>query len=102
MTSWRELRAAMAIVLAAPLACSPGRALVTLNDGHDKIFVSASVSVSHDSNVFANSDGRSDYVYSTAASADYSRRAGWIGLNANASIASSRFADFREQDFDNP
>lgn len=102
MISWGEVRAALAIVLAVSLACSPGRALVSLNDGHDKIFVSGSLSVSHDSNVFANSDNRGDYVYSTSLGAEYTRRAGWIGVNASASVSSSHFANLRGQDFDNP
>ncbi len=92
MMLWREIRAGLAVVLASLLAVAPSHALVSLNDGRDKIHVNASVSVSSDSNVFANSDDRSDYVYSTALSASYTRRAGWIGVNAHAAVASSRFA----------
>ena len=102
MIPWREFRAALALMLATSLVCSPARALVTLNDGHDKIRVGGSVSVSRDSNIFANSDNRGDYVYSTSLSAEYTRRAGWIGVNANASVGSSRFASVKGQDFDNP
>ena len=90
MISRREFHAALAFVLATSLAVTPAHALVTLNDGHDKIFVSGSVSVSRDSNVFANSDNKGDFVYSTSLSAEYTRRAGWIGVNANASVSSSR------------
>ncbi len=102
MTSWREFRAALALGLATSLAVTPARALVTLNDGHDKIFVNGSMSVSRDSNVFANSDNRGDYVYSTSLSAEYTRRAGWIGVNANAAVSSSRFGTIEGQDFNNP
>src|SRR5687767_9084589 len=102
MILWRNIRAALAVMLATSLACPPSRALVRLNDGHDKIFVSASVSVSHDSNVFANSDDRGDYVYSTSLGAQYTRRAGWIGVNANAAVSSSKFATLDGQDFNNP
>src|SRR5581483_3811525 len=35
-------------------------------------------------------------------SIEYERRAGWIGVNGNIGIASSRFGHFREQDFANP
>jgi len=98
----RAIRAALAVTLAASLACSPGRALVTLNDGHDKIYVSAGLSMSRDSNVFANSDQRGDYVYATSLSAEYTRRAGWIGVNGSAAVSSSRFATIKGQDFNNP
>ena len=92
MTSLREYRAAVTLLLITALACSPAHALVTFDDGHDKIYVTGSVTVSRDSNVFANSDNRGDYVYSSALSAEYTRRAGWIGVNANAAVGSSHFA----------
>ncbi len=98
----REIRAYLAIVLAASVACPPARALISLNEGRDRIFVNGSVSVSRDSNVFANSDNRGDFVYSTSLSAEYTRRAGWIGLNANAAVGSSRFGSIKGQDFNNP
>lgn len=92
----------MAVALAASIAGAPARALVSLNEGHDKIYVNAAVSVGHDSNVFANHDSPADTVYSTAVSADYARRAGWIGVNANVAVNSSRFGSVKGQDFDNP
>ena len=98
----RHLRSAFSIVLSGSILCSPARALVSLNEGHDRIFVTGSVSVSRDSNVFANSDGRADTVYSTSVGAEYTRRAGWIGVNAHAGVGSSRFASLKGQDFDNP
>ncbi|MSU48330.1 MAG: hypothetical protein EXS37_04430 [Opitutus sp.] len=64
--------------------------------------MTASASVSRDSNIFANSDSRGDFVYSSSLSAEYTRRAGWIGVNANASVGSSRFATIKGQDFNNP
>ncbi len=102
MTSWQEFRGVLALVLASYVAATPAHALVALNEGHDRIFVNASVSVSRDSNVFANSDNRGDYVYSSSLSAEYTRRAGWIGVNANASVGSSHFATIKGQDFNNP
>ena len=102
MTPGRETRATLATVLASLLACPPAHALVALNDGHDRIFVNLSASVSQDSNVFANSDNSSDLVTSTSLSAEYTRRAGWIGVNGHVSIASSSFATFSNEDFVNP
>ncbi len=92
----------MAVITAALLACPRALALVVLNDGHDRIHVTGTVSVSHDSNVFANSDHAGDLVYSSSLSAQYARRAGWIGVNAHVDIATSTFAKFKEEDFANP
>jgi len=98
----RQARGALALFLAALTACPPARALVSLNEGRDRLFVNASVSVSRDSNIFANADQKGDFVYSTTLSADYTRRNGWIGVNANAAVSSSRFGEIEGQDFDNP
>ncbi len=84
------------------IACPPARALVTLNDSHDHIFVNTSFGVSHDSNVFANSDNEGDFVYSTSVVVEYTRRAGWIGMNASASMGASRYGKIRSQNFNNP
>lgn len=90
------------MALAATVACPPAQALVSLNEGRDRIFVNASVSVSQDSNVFANAEQKGDFLYSTSVSADYTRRNGWIGVNANMSVSSTRFGEIDGQDFDNP
>lgn len=99
---WRHVRTTLAVVLAATLACPPAQALISLNEGRDRIFVNASVSVSQDSNVFANAEQKGDFLYSTTLSADYTRRNGWIGVNANAAVSSTRFGEIDGQDFDNP
>ena len=77
----RNLRAALALLLAVVIGCTPAHAIVTLNfnDGHDHVHVTGTVGVSSDSNIYANSEGKSDYIYSTSLTADYVRRAGWIG-----------------------
>lgn len=102
MTVWSDLRALLAVTLAASLACPPVHALVALNDGRDRIYVNGSVTIAHDSNVFASNGSAGDYVYSTSLSADYTRRAGWIGVNANIGVSSSKFAEIEGQDFSNP
>lgn len=88
--------------MASLLACPPASALVALNDGRDRIYVNGSVSVAHDSNVFASADSAGDFVYTTAMSADYTRRAGWIGVNGSVGVSSSKFAEIEGQDFANP
>lgn len=99
----QELRIGIVGTLAAALLAAPSaRALVSLNDGRDRIYVSASVSAARDSNVFASADSDGDFVYSTTLSAEYTRRAGWIGVNANIGVSSSRFATISGQDFADP
>jgi outer membrane receptor protein involved in Fe transport len=102
MTIRLQARRALALVLAAFVACPPAHALISLNEGRDRIFVTGTVSVSRDSNVFANADQKGDFLYSTTLSADYTRRNGWIGVNANAAVSSTRFGEIDGQDFDNP
>jgi hypothetical protein len=97
-----EIRTGLAVLLAATLACPPARALVTLNDGRDRIFVTGSFSATHDSNVFANSENQGDTVYSTSVVAEYTRRAGWIGVNGSVAVSASNFGDHTEQNFSNP
>jgi hypothetical protein len=101
--SWpANIRTVGATTLAALVACPPAHGLISLSEGRERIFVNATVSVTRDSNIFANSDNQGDFVYATSLGADYSRRVGWIAVNANAAVASSRFASVRGQDFDNP
>ncbi len=84
------------------LLCQQARALVTLNDGTDKIFVVGSIGVSRDSNIFASREGGSDFVYSGGVSLEYARKAGWIGVNAGVGVSLSRFDKFSSEDFQNP
>jgi hypothetical protein len=102
MISHPDLRSAVVLLLAVSLACSPARALVNLNDGHDHVFVSGSATMGWDSNLFANSEAKSDYSFGTTLTAEYQRRAGWIGVNASVSVESNRYNTFKEENFNNP
>lgn len=85
------------------LASAPSsHALVSLDDGKQKIFVNFGASVTEDSNVFMSSENRRDLIWGTSFAAEYTRRSGWIGVNAGMTVDSSRFSDLRDQDFDNP
>jgi hypothetical protein len=102
MISWRDFRAALTTILATSLVCPPMHALVTLNDGHDHIFVNGSVGMTYDSNIFAKNGGSGDYAFTTGYSAEYTRRAGWIGVNANVAITGSHYAKIKGIDYANP
>ena len=92
----------MAVACCLGVALSKARALVSLNDGHDKLFVNGTVSFAWDSNIYANSAGQGDYVMAATTGVDYSRRAGLIGVDASVSVNASRYNKFTTEDFRNP
>lgn len=98
----QKFRASVALLLTVTVACPPALALLSLNEGHDHVYVTTSFGVSRDTNVFANHDSPSDFVYSSGLVAEYSRRAGWIGLNAHVSLDASRYGKIKGENFDNP
>lgn len=102
MITREQVNRTTAAALALAILCAPAHALVNLNDGRDRINVTATAGASWDSNVFANSDARSDRTVNTSIVAEYTRRAGWIGVNATAAINSARYELFRSEDFNNP
>lgn len=97
-----ELRMVVAASLASLLACPPSNALVALNDGRDRIYVSGTLSASHDSNVRANREGPADMIYSTSVVAEYTRRAGWIGVDGRIGLDSAEFAELKDENYNNP
>lgn len=98
----RQLRGGVAGVLALVLIGPPAQALVTLNDGHDHLYVTGGAAFTWDSNIFANSSAAADSSVNTRLLAEYTRRAGWIGVNASLELDSSRYSTFAAEDFNNP
>jgi hypothetical protein len=90
--------AVTAVAVSAPRA----RALVSLEDGRDHLFVDATFNTTYDTNVFTNAENQGSLVYAGTLSTDFVRRAGWIGVNVTASLDWARFADFRSQDYVDP
>src|ERR1700722_7524690 len=92
-----------AAAVAAAAACAPtARGLVSLEDGKDHLFVDGTVEFGYDSNVFANSESGGSMVYQGSLGIDFTRRAGWIGVNASASVSCARYGSFRSQDYVDP
>lgn len=89
-------------MLALSLACTPAHALVSLNDGHDHIYVTGNVGWAWDSNLFANSDAKADSSQTASIVAEYQRRAGWIGVNVNAQVESAVYNHYTAENFNNP
>jgi hypothetical protein len=85
------LRAAAAAFVALGLAAGSARALVTLNDGTDRIYTSGTFTMGYDSNINASAYDVSDTTMDAVVQLEYLRRAGMIGVNANISYAIDRF-----------
>ncbi|HYD84015.1 MAG TPA: outer membrane beta-barrel protein [Opitutus sp.] len=78
------------------------RALFTLNEGKELIFVSATYSIGLDTNVFTRSADQESFTQNFSFSADYSRQAGLISVTANIGTSTGRFESIRNQDFADP
>jgi len=89
------------MVVAAAMA-PRAAALLDFNDGHDKVTVSAEYGITYDSNLFVHAGGPGDYDQSLSLGANYTRRAGLIGVNASLSVSTARFTKFSSEDFTNP
>lgn len=95
-------RFTLAAALAAGLACPPAPALVSLNDGRNQIYVTASAGLSWDSNIYANADSGGDYLFNAGLGLELKRRAGLISVDASATIDATRFADNSSENSLNP
>lgn len=93
-----------AFVSSALLALSalPAQALVSLNDGRDKFFVSANLSVTHDTNFYANNSELAESIVGVTLTGEYSRRAGEIGVNASAGLRMASHLDTPTENYQNP
>jgi hypothetical protein len=89
-------------VMAAAVSAPRAPALVSLEDGRDHLFVDGSVEMGYDSNVFANAQSGGSFVYQGTLGIEFTRRAGWIGVNGTASLDWARYGNFRNQDYVDP
>jgi hypothetical protein len=94
--------AAISLLAAVLLLSTPLRALVTLDDGADRLFITGTASVAYDSNIFAHMDGAGDTIYSAGVVLEYTRRAGMIAVDATLAVDASRFGSNTTQNFNDP
>ncbi len=94
-------RAAFNVCLLLALASS-AHGIVKFNDGHDEIFVTGTVGMGYDSNVFASSENISDTTFNGSLNLDYQRKAGLIGVNGNLGWDFTKFSDNTSEDFADP
>lgn len=95
-------RAGLALACVLVLICRPALALVTLNDGTDKIYVSGTFSMGFDSNISASAANTSDVTQSAGINVEYQRRAGLIGVNASVSYSLNQFLKNKSNNSANP
>jgi hypothetical protein len=92
----------VAAVVAVAVCVPRGSALVSLEDGRDHLFIDGTVEMGYDSNVFANAQSGGSMLFEGSLGTEFVRRAGWIGVNATASLTFARYANFRDQDYVDP
>ncbi|MDD2763435.1 MAG: outer membrane beta-barrel protein [Opitutaceae bacterium] len=102
MTAASHIGRVLAMMTVAAAMSPRADALLELNDGHDKVTVSAEYGITYDSNLFVQAGGGGDYNQSLALGINYTRRAGLIGVNASVSVSTARFTKFTGENFTNP
>ena len=90
------------MVVAATIMVPRVLGLLDLNDGRDKVTVSAAYGITYDSNLFAHAGSEGDTDQTLTLGTSYNRRAGLISVDATASVIAGRFAKNSAQDFTNP
>jgi hypothetical protein len=84
------------------LQAVPASALLKFNEGRDQIFVTGTMAIGYDSNIFSNSLNEGDVVTNSSLSLEYARRAGLISVNGNVGWNLGSFAANGSEDFSNP
>lgn len=96
---WKRLAL---LVVVSGLTTAKGWALIKFNEGRDQIFINASVTIAHDSNISSSQGGGGDFLTTTSFSMEYARRAGYIGVNASVAWNLGQFGSNTAQNFSNP
>jgi outer membrane receptor protein involved in Fe transport len=89
-----------AALIIAPLTTA--HALIKFNDARDEIFVTGTVGMSYDSNIFGFNSGDGDTSYNASLDLEYTRKAGLLGVNAGLGWRFAKFQEFTAEDFANP
>src|SRR5271169_3776178 len=91
-----------AAVMAAASFASRARALVSLDDGRERLYVDASVDVAYDSNMFANAKSGGSMMAEGSLGTEFARRAGLIAFDATASLNFAHYFSYRGQVYLDP
>ncbi len=97
--SWRSR---LALIACFPLYSTTAHALIKFNEGRDKIFVTGSLAVGYDSNIFSSEEGGGDTITTTSLRVEYLRRAGMIGVNGEVAWTRGDFISNVSESFSDP
>ncbi|MDF3059595.1 MAG: hypothetical protein K0R17_3810 [Rariglobus sp.] len=84
------------------LSSAPASALLKFSEGRNQLFVTGSMSVGYDSNIFASDGGQGDIFTNSSLALEYARRAGLISVNGSIGWNLGSFASNPSEDFSNP
>jgi hypothetical protein len=96
---WRSV---LVLVAWLQLSSSTGFALFKFNEGRDKIFVTGTMAVGYDSNIFAAQNAEGDTITTSTLMLEYLRNAGMIGVNGQLSWTRGDFATNASESFSDP
>jgi hypothetical protein len=77
-------------------------ALMQWNEGKDQVYVTGSVAVVLDSNIYTSADSPSDTVTTANFGMEYRRQAGLIGVNADLGLTRGWFSANPSENYSNP
>lgn len=97
----QRLLTATAVALVA-ISGPRAAALVQLEDGKDHLFVDGSVEMAYDSNIFAHAQSGGSMSYQGSLSTEFTRHAGWIGVNITAMLTFANYVRYSSQNFVDP
>ncbi len=95
-------RTTLAGLVCLGVSALPLRALVSLNDGKDKVFVTGAATFGWDSNLYSSAESKGDFTMSSSLTFDYARRAGLIGVDASFALHSAQYSKYTSENSLNP
>jgi hypothetical protein len=95
-------RTSLVFTAGLQLSSSTAFALLKFNEGRDKIFVTGTMAVGYDSNIFAAANAEGDTITTSTLMLEYLRNAGMIGVNGQLSWTRGDFTSNASESFSDP
>jgi len=102
MLTARRFRQVLPALLIGWLTLQPARALINLDEGRSRIYVSGTFSAGYDSNLYARANGDGDSFFSADLESQFVRRAGLFSLNGLLGINATTYDSRPGENFQNP
>lgn len=88
--------------VAFQLSSESAFALIKFDEGRDEIFVTGSLSLGYDSNIYGSKSAEGDFVTTSGVALEYARNAGLISVTGAVSLTLDSFASNSSEDSLNP